>query len=199
MPGRFEADIAAYEREPLPRPGRVVAFYGSSSIHLWADVQACFPEIEIRNRGFGGSTLLECATYFDRLVSPLAPRALVLYAGENDIAEFGAGPADVLVRLLEVTRLIHARLPAIPFAVISIKPSPVRADFLARMERANELVKKALEAMPCATYIDIASAMLDAAGSPRPELFGEDGYHMSPAGYAIWRAALKSWIDHLPA
>jgi lysophospholipase L1-like esterase len=29
--------------------------------------------------------------------------------------------------------------------------------------------------------------MLDASGQPRPELYLEDGLHMTPAGYAIWR------------
>jgi lysophospholipase L1-like esterase len=29
--------------------------------------------------------------------------------------------------------------------------------------------------------------MVDTWGQPKPDLFLEDGLHMSPSGYAIWR------------
>ena len=33
--------------------------------------------------------------------------------------------------------------------------------------------------------------MIGADGKPKPELFVQDGLHMTPAGYDIWTAALK--------
>ena len=44
-----------------------------------------FPDYTTLNRGFGGSTLLQCFQQFKRIIYPLEPSVLVLYAGENDI------------------------------------------------------------------------------------------------------------------
>jgi lysophospholipase L1-like esterase len=197
MTGRFEDNIRAYEAEPPPAADRVVAFYGSSSIHLWPHLERYFPGVDVRNRGFGGGTLEECVENFDRLVTPLHPRALVVYAGENDIAEFAATADSVLDRMLALTRLIGERLPGRPFAYISIKPSPARVEFLAEMRRANVLIQKALAALPNATFIDIAPMMLGADGAPRADLFSPDGYHMDEAGYLIWQAAVSRWLKRV--
>ena len=47
------------------------------------------------NQAFGGSTLEACAWFFERLVVPCYPRALVCYAGDNDLGD-GRTPDQVL-------------------------------------------------------------------------------------------------------
>src|SRR6185369_1814803 len=79
----FAAFAKAEARAPLPRDA--VLFYGSSSIRLWATLAEDFPGLAVVNRGFGGSTLAECVQEMERLVFPVQPRAIVLYAGENDL------------------------------------------------------------------------------------------------------------------
>ena len=39
--------------------------------------------------------------------------------------------------------------------------------------------------------------MLDGYGQPRRELFGEDGLHLSAAGYALWTAAVRARLVEL--
>jgi len=39
------------------------------------------------NRGFGGSHMADCALLVDRVVIPYRPKMVLLYAGDNDIAE----------------------------------------------------------------------------------------------------------------
>ena len=36
--------------------------------------------------------------------------------------------------------------------------------------------------------------MLGADGRPRPELFREDGLHMTPAGYALWTGIVRPLV-----
>jgi lysophospholipase L1-like esterase len=38
--------------------------------------------------------------------------------------------------------------------------------------------------------VDVFTPMLGPDGKPRPELYVADGLHMTPAGYAIWKAAV---------
>ncbi len=46
------------------------------------------------------------------------------------------------------------------------------------------------------TYLDVVRPMLGADGKPRPELFVQDGLHMTPAGYEVWTAALKPLLSN---
>ena len=40
--------------------------------------------------------------------------------------------------------------------------------------------------------MDVFTPMLGADGKPRPELFVEDGLHLTPEGYALWTRALAA-------
>jgi lysophospholipase L1-like esterase len=43
--------------------------------------------------------------------------------------------------------------------------------------------------------VDVASPMLGGDGRPKPELFVEDGLHMTPAGYDIWTAVVSQALE----
>jgi hypothetical protein len=66
-------------------PAGGVVFVGSSSIRLWSTLAEDFPGVPIINRGFGGSELPDSVHFADRIVMPYRPRAVVLYAGQNDL------------------------------------------------------------------------------------------------------------------
>ena len=186
------AAFAEADRKQPPAVGGVV-FIGSSSIRLWASLEADFPQIRIVKRGFGGSRLSDTAYYSDRLILPYAPRQVVVYAGDNDIAG-GASPEDVLASFDSLVRQVHARFPETRISFVSIKPSPARTSLQAQTQRANELIADYVRAGSHLDFVDIYSRMVDANGRPRPELFEADKLHPSAAGYAVWRAAIA---DHL--
>ena len=62
-----------------------VLFVGSSSIRMWTSLQADMAPLPVLNRGFGGSRISDVNLYFDRIPTPPPPRAIVFYAGENDL------------------------------------------------------------------------------------------------------------------
>jgi lysophospholipase L1-like esterase len=195
-PGRWAAELAAYERqdrEHTPPSGGIV-FTGSSSIVGWQALEREFPQLPVIQRGFGGSTLAECVQLVDRLVLPLAPRWVVLYAGDNDLAE-GATPEDVLARYQAFVERVHDRLPQTRIVFISIKASPQRARLLPRVARANALVAAAAAGQPHLRYVDVYHPMLGADGRPDPALFRADGLHPNAAGYAIWKDALGPHLN----
>lgn len=191
---RWTAEFAAFASDDARHPARrgAVVFVGSSSIRLWDGLEDQFGRFAtVVKRGFGGSTLADCAENVERLVLAYEPRAVVLYAGENDLAE-GATPAQVVARLQRFTEQVRAAQPAAHIAYVSIKPSPSRAALLPAIRATNELIRAYVGTVPNAQYVDVHGAMLAADGSPRAELFGADRLHMNAAGYALWRREINA-------
>ena len=185
--GRWEADIARFEqadRVDPPAPGAVL-FIGSSSIRFWDSLQTDFPGVRIIRRGFGGSTIREATRYVGRIVIPYRPRLVVLYAGDNDLAE-GHTPDAVRDDFIAFTARVHRDLPDTAIAYIAIKPSPARAGLLDDAQRANRAIAAWMKTQHGMHFIDVATPMLDRDGRPRRELFGEDLLHMNRAGHELW-------------
>jgi lysophospholipase L1-like esterase len=187
------AAFAAADREHAPPPGGVL-FVGSSSIRLWDGLESQFADAPVvLKRGFGGSRLTDCIRYLDRLVIGYKPRLVLLYAGDNDIAE-GGTPEQILERVKTFSSGVHARLPGTRVAFISIKPSPARSALIGKVRAANQLVKDYAAANPRVEYIDVFTPMVGQNGLPRPELFGPDRLHLSSAGYALWRSVIRPFV-----
>ena len=191
-PGRFEAEIQQLEAEARahpPAPGGVL-FVGSSSIRLWPTLAADFPGVPVVQRGFGGSTMRDVVHFAPRLVLPARPRLVVVYAGDNDLAE-GVTPAQLLAEVQALATLVRRELPDTRLLVLSVKPSPARWALVEKQREANRLVRDyAQDTGGAVRYVDVFTPMLGPDGRPRPELFVEDGLHMTAAGYAIWRDVL---------
>jgi lysophospholipase L1-like esterase len=188
----YEAEVAALEsaRKETPPALHSVVFYGSSSIRLWATLTEDFPDLPVVNAGFGGSTLTACAWFFERLVVPLQPGALVLYAGDNDLGD-GRPPVEVVESLRALLEKFDRYCHGIPLVFLSIKPSPCRWHLRDRIRATNELAREVLAQRRDSHFLDVFEAMLGPDGLPRGELFAEDGLHRRAAGYELWRAILS--------
>lgn len=187
----WEADIRRFEASDAaqPPPAHALLFVGSSSIRLWHTLAADFPGQAVINRGFGGSELRDSTWYADRIVIRYAPRLIVLYAGDNDLAA-GRTPAQLRDDFIAFVQRIRRDLPDTPIAYLSIKPSPSRQHLAASVVEANQLIQQVASRLLHVQFIDIHRPMLDAVGQPRAELFQADRLHMNAAGYRLWRDAL---------
>ncbi len=189
-PARFETEIRAFEiADSTDRaPRGAVVFYGSSSLRMWHPrLAADFPGITVVGRGFGGSTMGEAVHFVPRVIAPLAPRAIVLYEGDNDI-EMGLTPDEVMADFDSLLAALRKAGPKTRVYVIGIKPSPARWQHWSQMRETNRrfVERCKLESWRLA-HVDIATPMLGKNGRPRPELFLEDGLHLNAAGYDLWR------------
>jgi lysophospholipase L1-like esterase len=192
---RWEESLAAFAAADLKSapPHGAVLFVGSSSIRMWDDLEEQFKDARVLKRGFGGSRLTDCVKHLDRLVITYQPRLVMLYAGDNDLAE-GGSPEDVLERVKAFADGVHGRLPDTQVTFISIKPSPARRALLGKARAANELVRAYADAHPKVDYIDVFSPMLAADGAPRAELFRNDALHLNDQGYALWRKIIQPFV-----
>ena len=187
----YEAEVRELERAQAGRVAgeRPPVFYGSSSMRLW-ETLAEDVDPRVLNLGFGGSTLEACDHFFARLIPPVRPRSLLLYAGDNDLGD-GRSVDEVFGWYRSLAGKVEREAGAIPFGFLSIKPSPARWPIVERIRRLNELVREDMEARGRGYYVDVFSAMLDAEGAPRAELFQADGLHLSREGYRLWARLLE--------
>lgn len=179
--------IKAYDRMFAPVKDPIV-FVGSSSIRKWDDLQLSFGSYNVLNRGIGGAVIDNIIYYANELIFAYKPRQIVIYVGENDLP--GSLPDTILAKTKRLIGLIRSKLPETPIAYISLKPSPVRSEFLEKCRQTNELLKAWLAAEKNIDYVDIFTPMLK-DGKPMPDLFVNDMLHMNAKGYAIWEKKLK--------
>jgi lysophospholipase L1-like esterase len=194
-PNRWEPAIQKFEAEDKANPpvkGGIV-FIGASSIVRW-NLAEWFPELEAVNRGFGGSEMADSARYAARVVLPHAPRVVVLYPGENDLAR-GTTPEAVGAGFASFYDTIRKALPETRIVAIGLKPTPARWQLTDKMHHANRLIRSYCESRGRCVYIDVWPAMLGQDGRPKPEQFVSDGQHMSPEGYKVWTALVRPHLQ----
>lgn len=172
-----------------------ILFIGSSSFHFWTNVQSCFPNHTIINRGFGGSSLPDIIYYANDIIFPYHPKQIVIYCGENDLASSDTiTEQTVFYRFKQLFELIRSKLPDENIVYIAIKPSPSRASLMAKMEAINKMIKDFLLAQKNTSFIDVYHLMLTANYKPMSEIFKEDSLHMNAKGYAIWQKAIEPYL-----
>ena len=189
---RFANEIDAFDaadRAAPPAPGGIV-FVGSSTIRLWSSLADDFAGLPVINRGFGGSTFPDALHYLQRTVVRYHPRTVVVYEGDNDLAG-GRTPQQIADDYRAFVRGVRDSLPSARIVFLAIKPSPSRWTLESRRQEANRLVRAIVAADRTQTFVDVGTPMLDASsGHPRPALYRADSLHMTPAGYALWRATV---------
>jgi len=191
---RWEQAIAALERQDQdqPPPKNAIVFVGSSTIRLW-DLKKSFPDLQVINRGFGGSQIADSAHFAPRLVTKHAPRLVVLYAGDNDIAQ-GKTPEQVAADFRSFVRAVYKDLPKTNVLFISVKPSVRRWNLWDKIQKANALIQADCKRDERLIYVDITKPMLGNDGQPRKDLFVAVGLHFNARGYESWAILLKPYL-----
>jgi lysophospholipase L1-like esterase len=193
----YEAEVRDLERVAASQVNgdRPPVFYGSSSIRLWNTLAEDF-DPHVVNLGFGGSTLEACRHFFRRIVPPVGPRSLLLYAGDNDLGD-GRSVGAAFADFRGLASQISDAFGSIPFGFISIKLSPAREMIGGRIRELNDLIRAEIESRPAGYYVDVYSAMRNGSGNPRAELFEADGLHLSREGYRLWGRLLQPYRDRI--
>ena len=188
----WEGEILAFEQQDrlAPPPANAIVVTGSSTIAGWYSIRNDLAPLEVVPRGFGGSTADDLDYYLQRVVLAYAPRAVVIYEGDNDIAS-GLTPQYFASRISQIAGRVSDRYPGARVYVISIKPSPLRWGVWPQMQQANQLLANLCASDPRYTFINTAAALLGPDGQPRPEYYASDTLHLSAAGYKAWTDVVR--------
>lgn len=193
-------DIQAFKKQDsasFPGAGKIL-FAGSSSFTNWKDVQTYFPAYPIINRGFGGSTLVDVIRYQHDIIFPYQPRQIIIYCGENDIANDSTVTGKMVFKRFKTLYLsIRKNLMYVPVAYVSMKPSPSRWHLRDKYIEGNRLIKEFLEKKKRSgsnQFINVWDVMLGPDGKPMPDIFVGDNLHMNAKGYAIWQKIIEPYL-----
>lgn len=193
----FAQEIAAFKKQDslqFPASNQILLI-GSSSFTKWKDVQEYFPSYPILNRGFGGSQLPDQVRYVNDIVFPYQPKQIIIYCGENDMASADSVTSDVVLRRFrELFYAIRAKLPKVPIAFISMKPSPSRQLIQPKIIEGNAKIKAFLKKQKRTAFIDVYKDMINDEGKPMADLFVEDNLHMNKKGYVIWQKLMEPYL-----
>jgi lysophospholipase L1-like esterase len=191
----FDKEVAAIvAQDSTINKKKIILFTGSSSVRFWKDVQGYFPEQNILNRGFGGSTMADLLYYTDKLIVPYRPKKIFIYEGDNDLAGKRT-PEAILASADSILLIIRAKVSKkVPVYFISAKPSLARWSMKEQYVDFNQKLKAWTATRKRVKYVDVWTPMLDANGEVQKDIFIGDGLHMNKKGYDIWGQVFKPYI-----
>ena len=193
-PDAWESSIRRFEAQDRlkpPAPG-LILFVGSSSFTFWSTMEGDLLPLPVLNRGFGGAKIGDVVHYAGRVVLPYRPRAIVLFAGTNDIADPKPASAhSVFDGYLSFVQCVQAALPGTPVYYVAITPSASRWKYWHIAQEANYLIREYTKSDPRLHFIDLTGHLLGPDGRPDRSLYRFDRLHPNKKGYARWTAVIK--------
>jgi lysophospholipase L1-like esterase len=207
------ADLGRYRESnrsasaPAPGEARVV-FMGDSITDAWQQPRfgGFFPGKPYVDRGISGQTTPQMLLRFRPDVIALAPKAVVILAGTNDIAGNTGPMTDEQIQgnvasMSELSRANGIRVvlsSILPVSEYHVRPgdtSPPQTTRrpMARITALNAWMKD-YAAANGHVYLDYVAATVDGKGLLRAEL-SEDDLHPNAAGYAIMAPLAEAAIQ----
>lgn len=194
--GVFDSYIASLEARS--EPAGAVVFYGSSTITMWGHdrLAAQMKDIVSVNRGFGGSTAEQALYYYNRMVRPLAPRAMVWYEGDNDICA-GYTPEEAFALSERVFAWARKDMPGIKIYLLPVKSCPSREQLVPKYEEYRRLLRGYAESHENVYYIDYMPMLYEngeTGGRIRRDIFCDDMLHFNDRGYEELSAVVYDYL-----
>jgi lysophospholipase L1-like esterase len=173
---------------------KVILFTGSSSIRMWKDLKAYFPDHNVLNRGFGGSQMTDLLYFVDKLIVPYKPKMIFIYEGDNDLASKKT-PDEIIATADSILNLIRSKVSKkVKVAFIAAKPSIARWEIKDRYIEFNSKLKAWTATKKNVLFVDVWTPMLDTNGEVQKDLFIGDGLHMNKKGYDIWAREVGKYM-----
>ena len=189
----YEADVRELEINLHSKEleNKKTVLFGSSTFKDWNNAHLDLSINNLSNLGFGGSTLVSCRTYFNRIVVPYSPDTMIFYAGDNDIGS-GTSADELLNEFMLFTSEVSEKIPHTRCFFVSIKPSIFRRDYLEIILDANNKIKNAINHLAQWKYIDLCSPMLETGYE---KFYGEDPLHMNVLGYSLLSKLIRDELS----
>ena len=160
------------------------------------------------NHGFGSSCAEHLLYYYNRLVTPYEPRALVLATGGNDFGR-GYSPEEVMFLTARVIEYFQADFPGAPVYLFTYDPSvkgkgaKTSVRFLRRyFDEMVEEYCRTREGCTAVRLIDQPFYFDDPADigdydKIREDIFDTDQNHLNTKGYEMFMDFLRNLLEDI--
>lgn len=201
------ANLARYQEDNKTiRLGRLpdVVFMGNSITEGWVyQSPEFFKDNNFVGRGIGGQVTHQMLLRFREDVIALKPKAVVILAGTNDIAQ-NSGPVslnEIMNNIISMVEMAQANnINPILCSVLPAKDYPWKPGMnpLEKIPKLNGMIK-AYATQNQIPYVDYFEAMQDGKGGMKvPEhTTADDLVHPNKAGYSAMESVVKPIIDQL--
>ncbi len=126
---RLEKYILEYEKAEVKEG--LIMFYGDSAFTRWSekhgvnnmedDIRMKDGSLAVVNHGFGSSTAEDLLYYYERMVKPWKPKALVLNVFSND-GDKAYSPEEMMALLARLMEWARNDIPGIEFYLCEARP-----------------------------------------------------------------------------
>lgn len=178
----------AEANKTVKTPTRVVFMGNSITDGWWGADSLFFKNNRFIGRGIGGQTTAQMLVRFRADVINLQPKAVVILAGTNDIAQNNGyiAPENILGNIISMAELAKAN--NIDVVLCSILPA-YEYGWRKGLEPADKIIAlnqmiKAYADKNNLTYVDYHSALKDERNG-LPEKYSNDGVHPTMEGYKV--------------
>lgn len=178
----------AEANKTVKTPTRVVFMGNSITDGWWGADSLFFKNNRFIGRGIGGQTTAQMLVRFRADVINLRPKAVVILAGTNDIAQNNGyiAPENILGNIISMAELAKAN--NIDVVLCSILPA-YEYGWRKGLEPADKIIAlnqmiKAYADKNNLTYVDYHSALKDERNG-LPEKYSNDGVHPTMEGYKV--------------
>lgn len=194
-PLRFQQEIEAFKiADDTTDYDDVILFTGSSSVRFWRSLEEDFPNVNVLNRGFGGSHFSDLIYFSDQLILQYLPKKIFIYEGDNDIAA-GKSVDSIFMDAEYLIKKIRRTLPDAEIHFIAPKPSVARWElkdlYLTLIDKFRVWSAKD----PKLYFVDVWTPMCDENGNVFTDIFITDNLHMNAKGYDIWEKVVRPYLD----
>lgn len=189
----YESTIKELEAYPIEE-GQIL-LYGSSFFRNWGFERArkqleaaSGGRLKCVNHGFGGALNDHLLYYYDRMVRPYAPRAIILRTGVNDILK-GNSPDEAIFLLQRLVQWLKEEYPAIPILIMGIFDTKRFTQEEQRLAMEyNAGIHDLIPLYEKVSYLDVTPFFYDNEAdigdmSKLRNVFLEDGLHLTDEGY----------------
>ena len=217
----YDEAVARYEARPL-ETGKVL-FFGDSFFTRCSDFycdnhpEKAHPKLEkvllekdgtraVINHGLGGSSADNLLYYYDRLVRPYKPRALIISTSSND-RTFGYTPAESINIMATMIDWFRAEFPGVPVYCLKkmpgIKNKGQENDATRYRKECNEYLEEYCADKKDVHIIDLFGAPFyfekpEDIGDPdlvREDIFDDDQVHFNAFGYDLFINYLRDLLE----
>jgi len=197
-PTVWESDVASLElSESFSAAAKhPLIVLGGRQATLWRELERSLFPMPVVNRGIGAANIDDVLYYFDRLVAPYHPSAVLFVPSPTDfLVRDSKSPEEFMSMMTGLAGYVE-RLDGSPqLYVLTLNKWPRFPESWATVDRVNALLRDWAATAPRVTLIDSQLLFIQPSGEPMSATFRSDGVNLNEWGYAQLSLLLRQRME----